>query len=116
MTNVKNLIILQKDNEKNLPKANNNKKGEIMNDIEVFTIPTCPFCKKAKDLLNDNYLDYFEYDISHDETNMRNELGKRFNIKGEVTVPQIVINCKHIGGYTDLKEIVQNGKLHEYLR
>lgn len=87
-----------------------------MNDIELFTIPTCPFCKKAKALLEDHYLDYFEYDISHDESNMREQLGKRFNLKGEVTVPQIVINCKHIGGYTDLKEIVQNGKLNDYLR
>lgn len=87
-----------------------------MNDIELFTIPTCPFCKKAKALLEDNYLDYFEYDISHDEENLREKLGKRFNIQGTVTVPQIVINCKYIGGYTDLKEIVQNGKLCEYLR
>ena len=95
---------------------NYNNHNKTMNDIELFTIPTCPFCNKAKALLEDNYLDYFEYDISHDEENLRAQLGKRFNLKGTVTVPQIVINCKHIGGYTDLKEIIQNGKLNEYLR
>lgn len=85
------------------------------NDIEIFTIPTCPFCRKAKELFDDNYLDYNEYDISRDEEEMRKKLGVKFNIKGQVTVPQIIINGKHIGGYTDLKEIVKDGKLCDYL-
>lgn len=85
------------------------------NDIEIFTIPTCPFCQKAKALLADNYLDFSEYDISHNEEELRKKLGEAFNIEGRVTVPQIVINGKHIGGYSDLKEIVSNGKLCNYL-
>ena len=87
-----------------------------MNDIEIFTIPTCPFCQKAKALLRDNYLDFNEYDIPHDEENLRKQLGKQFGINGHVTVPQIVINGKHIGGYSDLKEIVSEGKLSGYLK
>ncbi len=87
-----------------------------MNDIEIYTIPTCPFCKKAKALLRDNYLDFNEYDISHDEENLRQKLGEKFKINGAVTVPQIVINGKHIGGYSDLKEIVYDGKLNSYLK
>lgn len=88
-----------------------------MNDIEIYTLPTCPFCKKAKEKLNDNYLDYFEYDISHDEEHLREELAKRFKIAGgKATVPQIVINCKHIGGYSELKELIDSGKLNQYLK
>lgn len=87
-----------------------------MNDIELFTLPTCPFCRKAKELLEDNYLDYFEYDISHDEEKIREKLGKRFKIDGRVTVPQIVINGKHIGGYSELKDIIQKGKLSDYIK
>ncbi len=87
-----------------------------MNDIEIFTIPTCPFCKKAKELLADNYLDYNEYDISHDEANLRKKLAQTFKINGYATVPQIVINGKHIGGYSELKEIVKDGKLNAYLK
>lgn len=87
-----------------------------MNDIEIFTIPTCPFCQKAKALLTDNYLDYNEVDISHDEEEYRKKLGETFDIKDRVTVPQIVINGKHIGGYSDLKEIVNNGRLNSYLK
>lgn len=86
------------------------------NDIEIFTIPTCPFCQKAKALLADNYLDFNEYDISHNEEELRQKLGEAFGIEGRVTVPQIVINGKHIGGYSDLKEIVKNGKLCNYLK
>lgn len=88
----------------------------MKNDIEIYTIPTCPFCKKAKALLEDNYLEYKEYDISHDEEKEREELGKKFNISGYVTVPQIIINGKYIGGYTNLKEIVSNGKLCDYIK
>ena len=87
-----------------------------MNDIVIYTLPTCPFCKKAKEKLNDNYLDYFEYDISYDEENLRKQLAKRFKIPADrATVPQIVINCKHIGGYAELKEIIDSGKLNQYI-
>lgn len=87
----------------------------MTNDIEIYTIPTCPFCKKAKELLKDNYLDFNEYDISHDEENIRKKLGKKFNIQGYVTVPQIIINGTRIGGYSDLKEIVKDGKLCDFV-
>jgi len=86
------------------------------NEIEIYTLPTCPFCIKAKDKLKDNYLDFFEYDISKNEIEMRKELAQKFDIEGGMaTVPQIVINGKHIGGYTDLKEIVDSGHLNQYL-
>ena len=86
-----------------------------MNTIEIYTLPACPFCIKAKELLKDNYLDFIEYDISHDEENMRQELGKTYNIKGNVTVPQIIINGKRLGGYSEFKEIVSDGKLNNFL-
>ena len=38
-------------------------------------------------------------------------LAKKFDIKGEVTAPQIIIDGKRIGGYSDLKEKVNNGEL-----
>ena len=39
----------------------------MTNDIEIYTLPDCPFCNKAKEKLKDNYLDYTEFDISHYE-------------------------------------------------
>lgn len=85
------------------------------NDIEIYTLATCPFCIKAKQLLEDNYLDYREHDISKNEEEMRKELGHLFNISGNVTVPQIIINNKHVGGYSDLKELFKSGKIKEYI-
>lgn len=84
-------------------------------DIEIYTLPTCPFCIKAKEKLRDNYLDYQEFDISHDEENIRKELATKFNLGVEsATVPQIVINGQHIGGYTDLKELIDKGSLSKF--
>lgn len=86
-----------------------------MNDIEIYTLPSCPFCIKAKELLRSKNLDYCEFDISHDEENMRKKLAKKFKLNSSATVPQITINGKHIGGYSDLKEIVASDKLKNYL-
>ena len=87
----------------------------MKNDIEIYTLSTCPFCTKAKELLRDNYLDYTEHEISDNEMAMRKKLGELFHISGNVTVPQIVINNKHIGGYSDLKELFKSGKISQYL-
>lgn len=86
------------------------------NDIDIYTIDTCPFCRKAKELLRDNYLEYVEHNITNDEQKQREFLGKKFAINGRVTVPQIIINGTHIGGYSELKNIVNEGKLCDYLR
>lgn len=89
----------------------------MKNDIEIYTLPTCPFCIKAKEKLKDNYLEFTEHDISQNEEEMRHKLAERFNIKGGMaTVPQILINGTHIGGYTDLKELINSGKLNQYLK
>lgn len=89
----------------------------MKNDIEIYTLPTCTFCIKAKEKLNDNYLEFTEHDISQNEEEMRRKLAKRFNLKSEMaTVPQILINGTYIGGYTDLKELINSGKLNQYLK
>ena len=40
---------------------------------------------------------------------MRKKLGEMYDIKGDVTVPQIIIDGKRIGGYTDLIAAYDNG-------
>ena len=88
----------------------------MTNVIEIYTFSICPFCKKAKEKLKDNYLDYTEYDISHNEEEIRHKLAELFEIpSGRATVPQIIINGKHIGGYGELKELIESGKLNRYL-
>ena len=86
-----------------------------MNDIEIYTLPVCPYCNKAKKLLQSLKLEYNEHDISGDEEKMRSELQKRFNLPQPATVPQIIINGTYIGGYTDLENMYKSGKLNEIL-
>ena len=71
--------------------------------IYVYGTQDCPYCDKAKDLLDANKLDYRYYDVSED-TAARAELKRR----GLATVPQIFKHAgnghmAHWGGYTDLK-------------
>ena len=69
--------------------------------ITVYSKPQCPYCDKAKYLLKSLGLQYEEKvvtkDLSIDE--LFKVLGKQVK-----TIPQIVMNDTHIGGYNELKE------------
>lgn len=86
-----------------------------MNEIDIYTLPVCPYCIKAKKLLAANGLEYKEHDISADEAKMREELKEKFNLDAPATVPQIVINGKYVGGYTDLEKLYKTGEIKDYL-
>ena len=78
-----------------------------MNTITVLTSPTCSYCHAAKSLLKQQGVDYQEVDLFKEE-----ELGQQLLIKsGQRTVPQIFINEKPIGGFTELSKLVNNNKL-----
>ena len=79
-----------------------------MNTITVLTSPTCSYCHAAKSLLKQQGVDYQEVDLFKEE-----ELGQQLLIKsGQRTVPQIFINEKPIGGFTELSKLVSNNKLN----
>lgn len=78
--------------------------GYIMKNIEVYTINNCGYCDAAKSLLTSLNLAFKEFNISHDD-NMRMELVKKTNHR---TMPQIFIDGEFIGGYTELKEHLNN--------
>ncbi len=86
-----------------------------MNKIEVFTSSTCPYCTKAKKLLQMLNLDYTEHNVDDDFDGMCEELSTTYG-KQIQTVPQIIINGHYVGGYTDLEAIHKNGKLKELLK
>ncbi len=76
-----------------------------MTEIEIYTKNTCPYCFRAKALLDSLGLDYSEYEIS-DDLSKRAEMIKRSN---RFTVPQIFINNQPIGGSDELIELVDSG-------
>ena len=79
-----------------------------MTNVEIYTWRTCPFCLRAKGLLDDKGVEYTEYAIDGDNA-ARNKMADRAN--GRRSVPQIFINDAHIGGCDDLHALDATGKL-----
>ena len=73
--------------------------------IVVYSKPACVYCEKAKALLTRLGLEYTEKVVSKDLSleELFKELGKQVR-----TIPQIVIDNKHIGGYNELVEHFTN--------
>ena len=82
-----------------------------MNTVEIYTTPICPYCIRAKMLLDSKDIAYQEYNVASD-TEKRVEMIKRSQ---RTSVPQIFIGEHHVGGSDDLMEIAYNGELEELL-
>lgn len=79
--------------------------------IEIYTKSYCPFCHRAKALLDKKGLKYEEIEVSRNPA-LEQEAQKR---SGRNTVPQIFIDNHHIGGSDDLAEAVSNGSLDKLI-
>lgn len=71
-----------------------------MNNVLIYGTATCPYCVRAKQLLEAKGLVYTEIRVDQDDA-AREEM---MSLSGRRTVPQIFINDEHIGGYDDLCE------------
>jgi glutaredoxin 3 len=80
--------------------------------VEIYTWRTCPFCIRAKSLLNKKGVEFTEYSIDGDET-ARSQMAER--AKGGRSLPQIFINDDHIGGCDDIHALESQGKLDDLL-
>ncbi len=80
-----------------------------MANVEIYTWKTCPFCIRAKGLLDDKGVNYTEYAIDGDDA-ARNKMADRSN--GRRSLPQIFINDAHIGGCDDIHALDATGKLN----
>ena len=86
-----------------------------MKDVIIYTVDYCPFCKKAEMLLKNKNIPFKKIDISNNENEYREKLGKYYDIKGRVTVPQIIIGGKRIGGFDVLEKLDNSGQLETLL-
>lgn len=84
-----------------------------MAKVEIYTWATCPFCLRAKQLLDRKNIDYIEYQIDGDEQ-ARVAMIKRGS-DGKRSVPQIFINDLHVGGSDALAQLEVSGKLDPLL-
>ena len=77
----------------------------------MYTTNWCGYCIRAKALLDARGLAYEEIDLGDDPT-----FRARLNaLTGGWTVPQIVIDDRVIGGYTELRQLDREGRLDRLL-
>jgi glutaredoxin 3 len=80
--------------------------------VEIYTQWGCPYCTRAKGLLDKKGVAYTEHDITM-TTAKRAEM--RARAPGATTVPQIFIDDTAIGGCDDLYALERAGKLDPML-
>lgn len=75
-----------------------------MTNVIVYSKPNCPYCVRAKHLLESLNVKYTEKVVGVDTT--REELLEA--APNARTVPQIIINGEVIGGYDQLNSYIEN--------
>jgi glutaredoxin 3 len=83
----------------------------MMARIQMYTTAWCGYCVRAKALLDARGLTYEEIRID-DDPDFRQKL---FDLTGGWTVPQILVDGRPIGGYTELWRLDREGRLDELL-
>ena len=83
-----------------------------MTTIIIYSTPMCPYCVRAKRLLEKKKVSYEEIDISR-VPELRDQMIEKSG--GRRSVPQIFINDQHIGGFDDLYALDMAGKLDPLL-
>jgi glutaredoxin 3 len=83
----------------------------MMTKIQMYTTTWCGYCVRAKALLDARGLEYEEIQLDDDE-GFRARL---HDLTGGWTVPQILIEGRAIGGYTELWRLDREGGLDELL-
>ncbi len=78
-----------------------------MKPVEIYTTQTCPYCQRAKSLLNRKGAAFKEIDVGSNPA-LRAAMTQR---AGRTSVPQIFIAGQHIGGCDDLHALDDAGKL-----
>lgn len=82
-----------------------------MPKVVMYKKNPCPYCERAMSLLNEKGVKFEMIDL----TDKPEELQKLKEETGWMTVPMIFIDGKLIGGYSDMKELDDEGKLDTML-
>lgn len=79
--------------------------------VIVYTTEFCPFCVRAKRLLDSRGVAYEEVDVTHD-VDLRDKMVAE---SGRRTVPQIFFDDRPIGGFEELRALDSTGELETLL-
>ncbi len=78
-----------------------------MSRIQIYTTRWCGYCVRAKALLQARGIEFEEISLNGDPAFRR----RLYELTGGWTVPQIVIEGRPIGGYTELYRLEREGRL-----
>ena len=81
-----------------------------MTKITIYTTTYCPFCVKAKKLLESKKVKYNEIDVAEPAAR-----AKMKALTGGRTVPQILINDQLVGGCDELYALEKSADLDKLL-
>jgi glutaredoxin 3 len=80
--------------------------------VEIYTKAFCPYCWRAKELLDAKGVEYNEIAVDYGGE-LKQQMIQRAN--GRTTVPQIFIREHLVGGCDDLFALDRSGKLDELI-
>jgi glutaredoxin 3 len=80
--------------------------------VEIFTIAFCPYCDRARALLQRKGVAFQEFDAPHGSDARRDAIARS---GGRTSVPQIFIDGRAIGGSDDLAALDRAGRLDALL-
>lgn len=84
----------------------------FMAEIEIYTIAWCPYCDRARALLEKKGVSFTEHDAPSGSEARKAAIQRS---GGRNTVPQIFIGGQHIGGCDDLVKLDRTGGLDPLL-
>jgi len=68
-------------------------------EVKVYSTPTCPYCKKAKEYLSSKGVSYRDIDVSSDKA----AADEMVELSGQMGVPVITIDGNVINGFDKAK-------------
>ncbi|MFL5262927.1 MAG: glutaredoxin 3 [Anaeromyxobacteraceae bacterium] len=83
-----------------------------MPSVQIYTKRVCPYCTSAKLLLKKKGVAYEEIDVENDEEQRAWLVGAT----GQRTVPQIFVDGRSLGGFSEVDALDKQGKLDAILR
>jgi glutaredoxin 3 len=82
-----------------------------MPEVQIYTRTPCSYCTRARSLLQRKGVEYTEIPVDHDPAQQQ----QMFERSRRHTVPQVFIDDRHVGGYSDLAALDSCGELDPLL-
>lgn len=68
-------------------------------EVIIYSTPTCPYCKMAKQFFADNNISFTDFDVSNDMAKQQEMIGK----SNQLAVPVIDVGGEVVVGFNEPK-------------